>query len=70
MCDAVNFLLLFHKLDVICNSKSRFEFPSQLGNAAILGYIKTEVFLQCANVGWKHGLHICILLKQNKLCFL
>ena len=43
-CDAANFLLLFHKLDVICNSKTQFNSSSQLGNAAIHCDDKPEVF--------------------------
>lgn len=61
-CDAANFLLLFHKLDVVCNSKIQFNSSSQLGNAAILYDDKPEFFFVMET--WKHG------PRRNKLCFL
>ena len=47
--DAANFLTLFYKVFVICNSKQRFNTSNQLGNAAIQGDHKPEFLLLVAD---------------------
>ena len=47
--DAANFLTLFYKVFVICNSKQRFNTSNQLGNAAIQGDRKPEFLLLLAD---------------------
>ena len=47
--DTANFLTLFYKVFVICNSKQRFNTSNQLGNAAIQGDHKPEFLLLVAD---------------------
>ena len=47
--DTANFLTLFCKVLVICNSKQRFHTSNQLGNAAIQGDHNPEFLLLVAD---------------------
>ena len=47
--DVANFLTLFNKVFIICNSKQSFNTSNQLGNAAIQGDHKPEFLLLVAD---------------------
>ena len=47
--DAANFLNIFHKLFVICNSKQQFHTSNMLGNDAIADYNKPPFLDYVAN---------------------
>jgi hypothetical protein len=55
--DAANFLQLFNKLFLICNSKQRFNNSNALGNAAVSGDKKTEFLLAVAD--WIETWSLC-----------
>ena len=62
--DAVNFLALFYKVFVIKNSKQPFKTSNQLGNAAVEGDHKPELFLLVAD--WVETWWKCISFPLTK----